>query len=75
VLQEIMSGAAHFVAHARRVVLNFGRNVAGHIKVFVALQERLLRAASPWRDHLCSSRSNFLVPRCRKAGARPGAGK
>jgi len=47
VLQELMYRAAKFVEHARRLVLDFGRNFAGHIKVFVALQERLWRAASP----------------------------
>jgi len=47
VLQEVMYRAAKFVAHARRLILDFGRNFAGHVKVFVALQERLLRAASP----------------------------
>jgi hypothetical protein len=47
VLQEIMYRAAQLVAHARRLVLDFGRNVADHVKVFVALQERLMRAASP----------------------------
>jgi len=47
VLQEIMYRAAKFVAHAKKLVLDFGRNVAEHVKVFVALQERLLRAASP----------------------------
>lgn len=47
VLQEIMYRAAKFVAHARRLVLDFGRVFAGHVQVFVALQERLLRAASP----------------------------
>lgn len=47
VLQEIMYRAAKFVAHARRLVLDFGRNFAGHVQVFVALQERLLQAASP----------------------------
>jgi hypothetical protein len=47
VLQEIMYRAAKFVAHARRLVLDFGRNFADHVKVFVALQERLVRAASP----------------------------
>jgi hypothetical protein len=43
----VMYRAAKFVAHARKLVLDFGRNVAEHVKVFVALQERLLRAASP----------------------------
>ena len=47
VLQEIMYRAAKFVAHARRLVLDFGRNVIDHVKVFVALQARLWRAASP----------------------------
>jgi hypothetical protein len=47
VLQEIMYRAAKFVAHARKLVLDFGRNLAEHVKVFVALQERLVRAASP----------------------------
>lgn len=47
VLQEIMYRAAKFVEHARRLVLDFGRNFAGHVRVFVALQNRLLRAASP----------------------------
>jgi len=47
VLQEIMYRAAQLVTHARRLVLDFGRNVAQHVKVFVALQERLLQAASP----------------------------
>jgi hypothetical protein len=39
--------AAQLVAHARRLVLDFGRNVTQHVKVFVALQERLWQAASP----------------------------
>jgi len=47
VLQEIMYRAAQLVAHARRLVLDFGRNVTQHVKVFVALQERLWQAASP----------------------------
>ncbi len=47
VLQEIMYRAAKFVEHARRLILDFGRNFADHVKVFVALQDRLLRAASP----------------------------
>jgi len=29
------------------MVFDFGRNFAGHVRVFVALQDRLLRAASP----------------------------
>lgn len=47
VLQEIMYRAAKFVEHARSLVLDFGRNFAGHVRVFVALQDRLLRVASP----------------------------
>ncbi|HEQ60028.1 MAG TPA: IS1380 family transposase [Firmicutes bacterium] len=47
VLQEMMYRAAKFVVHARRLILDFGRNFAGHVKVFVALQDRLLRTASP----------------------------
>jgi hypothetical protein len=47
VLQEIMYRAAKFVEHARSLVLDFGRNFAGHVRVFVALQDRLLQAASP----------------------------
>ncbi len=47
VLQEIMYQAAKFVAHARRRVLDFGRGFASHVQVFVALQNRLLKAASP----------------------------
>jgi hypothetical protein len=47
VLQEIMYRAAKLVAHARRLTLDFGRNVAEHVKVFMALQTRLSRAASP----------------------------
>jgi len=46
VLQEIMYRAAKFVAHARRLVLDFGRGVAAHAKVFVTLQARLRIAAS-----------------------------
>jgi hypothetical protein len=34
VLQEIMYRAAKFVAHARRLVLDFGRGVAAHAQVF-----------------------------------------
>jgi hypothetical protein len=47
VLQEIIYRAAKFVEHARSRVLDFGRNFAGHVRVFVVLQDRLLRAASP----------------------------
>jgi hypothetical protein len=46
VLQEIMYRAAKFVAHARRLVLDFGRGVAAHAKVFEVLQNRLLAAAA-----------------------------
>jgi hypothetical protein len=42
-----MYRAAQLIAHARRLVLDFGRNVTQHVKVFVALQERLWQAASP----------------------------
>lgn len=45
VLQEIMYRAAKFVAHARRLVLDFGRGVTAHVKVFATLQNRLLAAA------------------------------
>ena len=47
VLQEIMYRAAKFVAHARRMVLDFGQGFARHVQVFVALHDRLLKAASP----------------------------
>jgi hypothetical protein len=47
VLQEIMYRAAQLVAHARKLVPDFGRNVTQHVQVFVALQERLWQAASP----------------------------
>jgi Transposase DDE domain group 1 len=47
VLQEVMYRAAKFVTHARRLVLDFGRGVAAHAEVFMALQDRLWRAASP----------------------------
>jgi len=46
VLQEIIYRAAQFVAHARRLVLDFGRGVAAHVKVFAALQARLMAVAS-----------------------------
>lgn len=42
-----MYRAAKFVEHAGRLMLDFGRDFATHVKVFVALQERLLRATSP----------------------------
>lgn len=44
VLQEIMYRAAKFVAHARRLVLDFGRGVAAHAAVFLYVQERLWAA-------------------------------
>lgn len=47
VLQEVMYRAAKFVAHARRLTLDFGRGVAAHANVFAELQGRLFRAASP----------------------------
>jgi hypothetical protein len=47
VLQEVMYRAAKFVTHARKFVLDFGRGVARHAEVFMALQDRLWRAASP----------------------------
>jgi hypothetical protein len=46
VLQEIMYRAAQFVEHARRLILDFGRGVAAHTRVFVLLQERLRAAAA-----------------------------
>jgi hypothetical protein len=42
-----MYRAAQLIAHARKLVLDFGRNVTQHVQVFVALQERLWQAASP----------------------------
>jgi len=60
---------------ARKLVLDFGRNVAEHVKVFVALQERLLRAASPCERRSGCSRPKHPVPRQWKAGTRTGAGK
>jgi len=47
VLQEVMYRAAKFVAHARRLVLDFGRGVARHVKVFEAVQTRLCAMALP----------------------------
>jgi hypothetical protein len=47
VLQEVMYRAAKFVTQALRLVLNFGRGVAAHAEVFMALQDRLWRATSP----------------------------
>lgn len=46
VLQEIMYRAAKFVAHARRLLLDFGRGVAASVEVFVTLQNRLMAAVS-----------------------------
>ena len=47
VLQEVMYRAAKFVEHARQLILDFGREVASNARVFIALQERLRKAASP----------------------------
>jgi len=47
VLQEVMYRAAKFVEHARRLVLDFGRGVAAHVKVFTTVQARLCAVASP----------------------------
>ena len=47
VLQEVMYRAAKFVEHARRMVLDFGRGVAAHVKVFTTVQARLCAVASP----------------------------
>jgi hypothetical protein len=47
VLQEVMYRAAKFVEHARRLVLDFGRGVAAHVKVFTTVQARLCVVASP----------------------------
>jgi hypothetical protein len=44
VLQEIMYRAAQFVAHARRLGLDFGRGIVAHAEVFVHVQERLWAA-------------------------------
>lgn len=46
VLQEILYRAAKFVEHARRLILDFGRNVTAHVNVFVMLQNRLWATAS-----------------------------
>lgn len=45
-LQEIMYRAAKSVAHARKRVLDFGRGVIAHARIFTELQNRLLTAAS-----------------------------
>ena len=47
VLQEVMYRAAKFVEHARRLVLDLGRGVAAHVKVFAAVQAWLSAVASP----------------------------
>ena len=47
VMQEMMYRAAKFVEHARRLVLDFGRGVAAHVKVFITVQARLCAVASP----------------------------
>jgi hypothetical protein len=47
VLLEMMVQAAKFVVHARRQTLDVGRGVARHAAVFMALQDRLWRTASP----------------------------
>ena len=47
VLQEIMYRAAKFTAHARRLVLDFGRGVAAHVHAFAAVQQRLMQALAP----------------------------
>ena len=47
VLQEVMYRAAKFVERARRLVLDFGRGVAAHVKVFTMVQARLCAVASP----------------------------
>ena len=47
VTPTIQYRAAKFVEHARRLVLDFGRGVAAHVKVFVAVQARLSAVASP----------------------------
>jgi hypothetical protein len=45
--QEVMYRAVKFVAHARKLILDFGRGVAAHAQVFITLRDRLLKAASP----------------------------
>lgn len=44
VLQEIMDRAVKLKAHA---INDFGREFADYVKVFIVLQDRLLRAVSP----------------------------
>lgn len=45
VLQEVMYRAAKFTAHARRLLLDFGRNVEAHVRAFVDVQTHLRRPA------------------------------
>lgn len=47
VLQEVMYRAAQFIAHARRLVLDFGACAHHIVPVFAYVQERLLAARSP----------------------------
>ena len=47
VLQEVMYRAAQFVAHARRLVLDFGAYARQVVPVFVHVQDHLLAARSP----------------------------
>jgi hypothetical protein len=44
VLQEIIYRAAKVEEHARRLVLDFGRNCAAHVCIFTALHEPLRQA-------------------------------
>ncbi|MCP5319671.1 MAG: IS1380 family transposase [Pseudomonadales bacterium] len=43
VLQEVMYRAAQFITHARRVLLDFGRGVEAHVRVFDAVQAHLCK--------------------------------
>jgi hypothetical protein len=47
VLQEITYREAKFVAHTRRLILDFGRSFVGHVAVFTVLQDWLVQAVSP----------------------------
>jgi hypothetical protein len=47
VLQEVMYRAAQFVAHARRLILDFGACARHAVPVFVHVQGRLRAARSP----------------------------
>ncbi len=47
VLQHILYRSAKFAYNAVRLVLDFDRDFADHVEAFVALEDRLLRAASP----------------------------